>query len=643
MHVIGASGSGKSTFFLNMIVQDIERGEGIGVLDPHGDLIDQIIARIPEHRHKDVVLVDPSDEQFPIGFNILSAHSDLEKTLLASDLVGIFRRFSTSWGDQMASVLGNAVLAFLESNRGGTLADLRRFLVEPAYRNEFLTTVQDPHVAYYWKKEFPLLTGRPQAPILTRLDAFLRPKTVRYMVAQQQNRLDFAQIMDTKKIFLAKLAQGAIGEENAYLLGALLVSKFHQLTLGRQAIAEHARQYFWLYCDEFGGYVTPSMARLLSGARKYRLGLILAHQELRQLHDGEVKSALLANAGTRICFRVGDEDANALARKRLLPPLRQQILGNLSTGEAICRVGRATDDFENLSTNLLDDVPSAFATSRRQAITTLTRAVPMPHREPKWKRSWRGIWKKPRRRERRRKRRQSPPEAVQEGAEQQRGPAAPQVPPLRPTDSPTKVEIVMPARTQPRPMPDVPKQQGKGGQKHKYFQQLLAQWGQGMGYKATIEMPTPDGGSVDVVLEKDARRIACEVSVTSTVEQELGNLRKCLAGDFGDVFMICVEAKTLNELKKAAEKEFEATALAKVHFVSPEELFSTPDLLDGGVPREQTVRGYKVRVTRKVLDVRRGRRLNVRRYQRCCRISRRYDTNLGIEFNLSGSDEVLQE
>src|SRR5262249_33603303 len=151
--------------------------------------------------------------------------------------VGIFRRFSTSWGDQMASILGNAVLAFLESNRGGTLADLRRFLIEPTHRNEFLTTVGDPHVAYYWKKEFPLLSGRPQAPILTRLDAFLRPKPVRYMVAQQHNRLDFAQIMDTKKIFLAKLAQGAIGEENAYLLGALILAKFHQLTLGRQAVA----------------------------------------------------------------------------------------------------------------------------------------------------------------------------------------------------------------------------------------------------------------------------------------------------------------------------------------------------------------------------------------------------------------------
>src|SRR5206468_2560269 len=156
-------------------------------------------------------------------FNILSAHSDLEKNLLASDLVAVFRRLSTSWGDQMNSVFSNAILAFLESSRGGTLADLRRFLVEPQYRTEFLTTVTDPHVVYYWTKEFPLLTGKPQGPILTRLDTFLRPKPIRYMVTQKENRLDFAAILNGKKIFLAKLSQGTLGEENAYLLGSLLI------------------------------------------------------------------------------------------------------------------------------------------------------------------------------------------------------------------------------------------------------------------------------------------------------------------------------------------------------------------------------------------------------------------------------------
>jgi hypothetical protein len=204
-YIIGASGTGKSTLLLNMIIQDIRNGEGVGVLDPHGDLIDKVLGYIPENRFSDVILFDPSDENYPIGFNILSAHSEQEKTLLSSDLVAGFRRLSTSWGDQMTSVLGNAILAFLESEKGGTLADLRRFLVEKEFRQLFLETVKDKEVVYYWQKEFPLLVGKPQGPLLTRLDTFLRPKLIRHMICQKENRLDFRKIMDGKKIFLAKV------------------------------------------------------------------------------------------------------------------------------------------------------------------------------------------------------------------------------------------------------------------------------------------------------------------------------------------------------------------------------------------------------------------------------------------------------
>ena len=175
-YVIGASGTGKSTLLLRMIMQDIEGGNGVAVLDPHGDLIEAILGRIPSGRIHDVALFDPSDENYPVGFNILCAHSELEKTLLSSDLVAAFRRLSTSWGDQMTSVLGNAILAFLERSEGGMLADLRRFLIESDFRARVLETVRDPQVVYYWRKEFPLLSGRPQASILTRLDTFLRPK-----------------------------------------------------------------------------------------------------------------------------------------------------------------------------------------------------------------------------------------------------------------------------------------------------------------------------------------------------------------------------------------------------------------------------------------------------------------------------------
>ena len=372
MHLIGASGSGKSTMLLNMIVQDIQNGEGLCVLDPHGDLIEQVVCRIPEERIQDVVLLDPSDEAYPVGFNILSAHSDLERNLLASDLVSVFRRLSTSFGDQMVTVLGNAILAFLESSEGGTLSDLRRFLVEREFRERFLGTVQDSEVVYYWQREFPLLTGKPQGPILTRLDTFLRPKVIRHMVSQKGNRLDFAAIMNGRKIFLAKLSQGLIGEENSYLLGTLVVSKLNQIATSRQNMAASERTPFYLYIDEFHNFVTPSLAAILSGARKYNLGLVLAHQELHQLsnRDGDVASAVISNPYTRVCFRLGDFDAKKLEDGFSF--FKAKDLQNLSVGEAIVRMERAEYDF-NLKTTPVSPVDPVLAAGRRERIVASSR------------------------------------------------------------------------------------------------------------------------------------------------------------------------------------------------------------------------------------------------------------------------------
>ena len=286
MHVIGASGTGKSTLLFNLIRQDIENGQGVAVLDPHGDLIKRIMGIIPESRIDDVVLVDPSDDEYSVGFNILSAHSKTEKILLASDLVSVFQRWSTSWGDQMNSVLQNAISAFLESSRPGTIVDLLRFLVEPAFRNEFLTSVQDSAIVDYWRRSFPHLSGNKSiGSVLTRLDALLAQKPIRHMVSQQENRLDFAHIMDKGQILLARLPEGEIGRENSHLLGTLLVAKFQQIAMSRQAQDMAARRDFWLYIDEFANFITPSMAEILSSVRKYRIGLTLAHHNLHQLQQ----------------------------------------------------------------------------------------------------------------------------------------------------------------------------------------------------------------------------------------------------------------------------------------------------------------------------------------------------------------------
>ena len=564
-HLVGASGTGKSTLLLNMLLQDMERGHGLALIDPHGDLVEQVLSRVPEKRIDDVILVDPADVERPVGFNILSAHSDLEKTLLSSDLVAVFRRLSTSWGDQMTSVLSNAVLAFLESDRGGTLADLRRFLIEPDYRKEFLESVQDQEVVYYWQKEFPLLSGRPQAPLLTRLDTFLRPKLVRGMMVQPTNRLDFTSIMNEGKILLVRLAQGAIGEENAALLGTLFVAKIHQLALGRQSIAEADRRPFYVYLDEFQHFVTPSMATLLTGARKYGVGLVLAHQELRQLWNQErdVAGAVLANAATRICFRVGDDDAKKLEDG--FTTFTARDLQNLGVGQAVCRVERAEWDF-SLTTRQLPALDSGRATELRNEVVQRSRerygaAPPARATQPAA---------------------ESAPEATLRVEVQTTKPAgAPSVPPATPAfDLPVAAA-------------------GRGGAQHKYLQELVRRWADANGWKATVEQQALDGlGSVDVALENGAIRVAVEISVSSTMDYEVRNLQKCLAAGFDQVVAVVVERRSLQKLKKLLADEL-PDASNRIQVLNPEELFQFLGAMsEASPPTERTSRGYKVRVTR---------------------------------------------
>lgn len=581
MHIVGASGTGKSTLLFNLINHDIESGGGVAVLDPHGDLVDRILGVIPPHRIKDVVLLDPSDSEFPVGFNILHAHSELEKTLLASDLVSVFQRLSTSWGDQMGSVLSHAVLAFLESDKGGSLLDLRRFLLEPAFRTAFLETVRDPEVAYYWRHGFSQLTGNKSiGPILTRLETFLTPKSIRYMVGQRENRLDFADILDTRKIFLAKLSQGAIGRENSYLLGTLLVSKFQQLAMARQSRAELDRRDCILYVDEFANFITPSMAEILAGARKYHLGMVLAHQELRQMEkDREVSSAVMGNAYTRICFRVGDSDARTLEAG--FAHFEAKDIQNLGTGEAICRVEKSDSDF-NLKV-ILPTLPhdAEVEERRREVIAASRKAYGRPRAEVEAVlRVSRAI-------------RENPLVPVT------LAPAIPARPPVPVEPAPAKVE----ARALAFP-PSSPATPGRGGKEHKYLQMFIKQWAEGMGWLTTIEAPVPEGaGSVDVLLSKGGISIACEISVTTSIPHEIGNLEKCLRGGFSHVISICSDEKRVREIEKEARLSIEAMQLCRMRFFTPPQLFTFVNELDAkGAARNTTVKGYRVKVSYRPVD-----------------------------------------
>lgn len=509
-YVIGASGTGKSTLLLNMAEQDLSAGHGFAVLDPHGDLIDEILARVPDNRINDVILFDPADADFPIGFNVLRSSSDLEKTLLSSDLVAVFKRFSSSFGDQMETVLANAILAFVERPEGGTLLDLRQFLLNKAFRERCLKTVTDREVVEYWKREFPLLRGNPQASILTRLNGFLRPRTIRNMVAQKNSGIDMRMIMDEGKILLAKLSQGLIGEENSYILGSLLVTQISQASASRQNTSAADRREFFLYLDEFHHFITPSITTLLSGARKYGLGLTLAHQDLRQIksRDDNLLSSVLGNAFTRLTFRVGEDDARTLAGG--LSGFQAVDLQNLGTGECVGRIERPANDF-NLRTIRNTRVTDSMAESRHRLIVRNTRNKYASTR--------------------------ADVEAILDVSYDDGAPTASSAPEEGAGADTRRQRQRKKAGEATIETVRVP---GRGGAQHKYLQSLVAKLAVDCGFAADIEQRVLGGhGHIDVALKRSDISIAFEISVTTSIEHEVGNLTKCLAAGFNRVVLLC--------------------------------------------------------------------------------------------------------
>lgn len=566
VHIIGATGTGKSTLMLNMMQQDIAQHNGFAVIDPHGDVVDTVLSMIPTFRQKDVVLIDPFDTEYPVACNILHAKTDIERELISSDLVALFKRFSTSWGDQMNSVFANAILAFVESTKGGTLLDLRQFLIEKPFRDSFLQTVQDPQIVYYWQKEFPLLKSSSIGPILTKLDAFLRPKVIRNMVSQKQS-LPFAEFMDTKKIVLIKLSQGLIGAENSYLLGALLVSKFHQTAMARQLQHKDNRIPFYLYIDEFQHFITPSMSDMLSGVRKYQLGLVLGHQGMEQVskYDNELAHALLANAGTRICFRLGNADAKKMEEG--FSYFKADDLQNLGIGEAIVRVNRAEDDFslriqqQSFATNSENEREKIIDLSRKKYATQLQAFAQQPSNlEPA-------------------------PVVIQ-------APAVTQPSSSKAPFSEQQKEYIEPKTKSKQSEGDAKKEQSE----HRSLQMLIKMMAESRGFKASLEVPTGDGGKVDVVLEKDGLKIACEVSVTTDISWELHNMQKCLKASFTTIFSVSKDERYLSTFRKKIQETYTEQERRKIQVLSPEKLFEYFDGLNKPKDELVTVKGYRVKV-----------------------------------------------
>lgn len=335
MYILGKSGTGKSVLLSNLIVQNIQNGEGICVVDPHGELVEEVLSLIPDHRVKDVIYFNPADTDFHIGFNVLQIDDPKYKHLVASGLMGIFTKiWANAWSSRMEYILNNAILALLDTP-GTTLLGIPRILVDKDYRQMIVNNLKDPVVKAFWVHEYEQwrdqFRNEAIAPIQNKVGQFLSTSIIRNVVGQPRSTIDIFDIMNEGKIFLVNVSKGRVGEDNSALLGGMLITKIQLAAMERVRIPENDRKDFYLYVDEFQNFATDSFANILSEARKYRLNLIIAHQYTAQLEnkDGsKVRDAVFGNVGTMIIFRVGADDADFL-EKEFEPEFMAQDLVNL--------------------------------------------------------------------------------------------------------------------------------------------------------------------------------------------------------------------------------------------------------------------------------------------------------------------------
>jgi len=319
MYVVGKTGTGKTALEHNMIVQDIANGEGVCVVDPHGELVESLLEKIPAERLDDVIYFNPADPDFHIGFNVLELPDPRYKHLVASGLLGIFTKiWSNVWSARMEYILNNAILALLDTP-GSTLLGINRILVDKDFRQTIIANVKDPVVKAFWIHEYEQwrdqFRNEAIAPIQNKVGQFLSTSIIRNIVGQSKSTIDIFDLMNEGKIFLVNVSKGRIGEDNSALLGSMIITKIQLAAMERIRVSEEERVDFYLYVDEFQNFATDSFANILSEARKFRLNLVLAHQYIGQLVTDvstKVRDAVFGNVGTMVLFRVGASDAEFL-------------------------------------------------------------------------------------------------------------------------------------------------------------------------------------------------------------------------------------------------------------------------------------------------------------------------------------------
>jgi len=362
MYIIGKTGTGKTEFLKSMIIQDINNGEGCAVIDPHGDLVEDLLKVIPPKRAEDVILFDPSDYERPMGFNIMEADTEQQKHFAANSLIGLmYKLFDPNKtgivGPRFEHAVRNAMLTVMYE-KGSTLIEVMRVLTDPAYVQEMLPKVEDPIIRRYWTDQIAQTSDFHKSEVLdyitSKFGRFVTNKMIRNIIGQSDSSFQFRKVMDEQKILLINLSKGTIGEENSNFLGLVLVPKLLIAAMSRQDMPMADRKDFFLYVDEFQNFATPDFAQILSEARKYRLNLIVANQFIGQMEE-EIKNAIFGNVGTVSSFRVGVTDANYLAHE-FQPIFNEQDLINVDKYNCYMRTLIGGEPAEPFSLDTTKDI-----------------------------------------------------------------------------------------------------------------------------------------------------------------------------------------------------------------------------------------------------------------------------------------------
>jgi hypothetical protein len=382
VYIIGKTGVGKSELLLDMAVQDIKRGDGVCVIDPHGDLVEKILRYIPPERAEDVIYFDPSDTELPMGMNLLEARTEDEKHFMTTSIINLMYKL---YDPQRTGIVGprfehtvrNAMLTVM-SEPGSTFIEVVRVLTDPNYVKELLPKVADPIVRRFWTDQIEQTSDFHKSEtldyIVSKFGRFVTNATIRNIIGQSKSAFDFRQAMDNQKILLINLSKGRLGEENSSFLGLVIIPKILVAAMSRQEIPEDDRKDFFLYVDEFQNFATPDFATILSEARKYRLGLTVANQFIGQM-DEDVKNAVIGNVGTLISFRLGTTDASFIARE-FQPTFNDQDLQNVERYHAYMKTIVDNDPVTAFSVDMTKDMAALKAEANERvakAVVELSR------------------------------------------------------------------------------------------------------------------------------------------------------------------------------------------------------------------------------------------------------------------------------